>query len=279
MKKINIIKNLRLLFFHLFMILFSLIIIAPLIWIVVTAFKRRADVFRAVPTLIPDEIIFSNFFEVWEMVPFSAYYRNTILVVFGLLAVQLITVTLASYSFGRLKFKGRDTLFILFLTQLMIAPQSTFVPNYITISNIGLLDTRTAIAAPYIASAFGTFLLRQAFMSIPKELEEAAKIDGCKGLQWLYYIGVPLVKPSLIAFSLVSITYHWNQFFWPMIVTDTPAARTITIGLGIFAQTAEGGAEWTLLMAATIFAIGPLMVAFLIFQKQFMKSFMHSGLK
>jgi sn-glycerol 3-phosphate transport system permease protein len=264
---------------HAFMIVLAILVLAPLVWILVTAFKSRQDVFSQVPTWLPRKIVFSNFQEVWEMVPFAAYYKNTFLISFGLLGVQLITVTLAAYAFGRLQFKGRDTLFILFLTQLMIAPQSLIIPNYLTISSLGLLDTKVAVAAPYIASAFGTFLVRQTFMSMPKELEEAAFMDGCEGLSFLYHIGVPLVKPSLLAFSLVSLTHHWNEFFWPLIVTETSKSRTLTIGLGIFAQTAEGGAEWTLLMAATLLTIGPLLLTFLIFQKRFINSFMMSGLK
>jgi sn-glycerol 3-phosphate transport system permease protein len=264
---------------HAFMIVLAILVLAPLVWILVTAFKSRQDVFSQVPTWLPRKIVLSNFQEVWEMVPFAAYYKNTFLISFGLLGVQLITVTLAAYAFGRLQFKGRDTLFILFLTQLMIAPQSLIIPNYLTISSLGLLDTKVAVAAPYIASAFGTFLVRQTFMSMPKELEEAAFMDGCEGLSFLYHIGVPLVKPSLLAFSLVSLTHHWNEFFWPLIVTETSKSRTLTIGLGIFAQTAEGGAEWTLLMAATLLTIGPLLLTFLIFQKRFINSFMMSGLK
>ena len=264
---------------HAFMIVLAILVLAPLVWILVTAFKSRQDVFSQVPTWLPRKIVLSNFQEVWEMVPFAAYYKNTFLISFGLLGVQLITVTLAAYAFGRLQFKGRDTLFILFLTQLMIAPQSLIIPNYLTISSLGLLDTKVAVAAPYIASAFGTFLVRQTFMSMPKELEEAAFMDGCEGLSFLYHIGVPLVKPSLLAFSLVSLTHHWNEFFWPLIVTETSKSRTLTSGLGIFAQTAEGGAEWTLLMAATLLTIGPLLLTFLIFQKRFINSFMMSGLK
>ena len=193
---------------HAFMIVLAILVLAPLVWILVTAFKSRQDVFSQVPTWLPRKIVLSNFQEVWEMVPFAAYYKNTFLISFGLLGVQLITVTLAAYAFGRLQFKGRDTLFILFLTQLMIAPQSLIIPNYLTISSLGLLDTKVAVAAPYIASAFGTFLVRQTFMSMPKELEEAAFMDGCEGLSFLYHIGVPLVKPSLLAFSLVSLTHH-----------------------------------------------------------------------
>lgn len=264
---------------HLILLPAAFAIAAPFFWILTTAFKDRTEVFSAIPRWLPGHLVLSNFAEAWAMVPFGAYYWNTVVVCFGLLAVQLVTVTLAAYAFARMKFRGNDTLFLMFLMQLMIAPQSIFVPNYLTISSLGLLDTRLAIMAPYFASAFGVFLMRQAFKSMPSELEEAALIDGCSGLQFLWRIAVPLARPSMLAFSLVSITHHWNEFFWPLLVTDTSRARTLTIGIGLFAQSAEGGAEWTLLMAATLIAVGPLIVLFLLFQRHFINSFVQSGLK
>jgi sn-glycerol 3-phosphate transport system permease protein len=210
--------------------------------------------------------------------PFWIYYWNTIVVAFGLLALQLVTVTLAAYAFARMEFWGRDVLFILLLVQLMIAPQSTVVQNYITVTRLGLLDTKLAIMAPYLASAYGTFLLRQTFKGIPKELEEAAALDGCGGIRFLLHVAIPLALPGYLAFGLVSITYHWNEFFWPLVVTETTNSRTLTLGLGIFAQTAEGSADWTMLMAMTLMVIAVPLVVFLIFQRRFINSFMQSGL-
>lgn len=253
--------------------------LTPLAWIISTAFKQRRDVFSSTPSLLPDPIVFTNFVEVWDLMPFPRYYVNTIAISFGLFAVQIITVSLAAYAFARMEFPARDTIFLLFLTQLMIAPQSLIVPNYLTMSNLGLLDTRTAIALPYVASAFGTFLLRQTFKSIPRELEEAAFMDGCGRLRFLIQIAAPLSRPAYLAFALVSVTYHWNEFFWPLIVTNTARARPLTVGLGIFAQSAEGGAEWTLLMAGTVIVAGPLLLLFAFFQKWFISSFIQSGLK
>lgn len=257
----------------------SFVILVPLFWIVSTSLKERTDVFTPAPKWLPSPIVLVNFPDAWSLVPFQQYYVNTVLVAFGLLAVQFVTITLAAYVFARMEFRGRDTLFLLFITQLMIAPQSLIVPNYFTISRLGLLDTRTAIALPYVASAFGTFLLRQTFKTIPRELEEAAFMDGCSRLRFLVQIAAPLARPTYLAFALVSLTYHWNEFFWPLIVTNTPRARTLTVGLGIFAQSAEGGAEWTLLMAGTVIVIGPLLILFLVFQRSFINSFMYSGLK
>lgn len=263
---------------HVLLALAAAVTVVPLVWIGLTAFKERHEVFSLVPQWLPARPTLGNFAAVIDAMPFWQYYWNTIVVAFGLLAVQLVTITLAAYAFARMTFPGRDVLFVLLLVQLMIAPQSTLVQNYVTIVNLGLLDTRLAIMAPYLASAFGTFLLRQTFRSIPRELEEAAALDGCGGLRFLLYVAVPLAIPAYLAFALVSLTYHWNEFFWPLVVTETHRARTLTLGLGIFAQTAEGSADWTALMAATLMVVAVPLAAFVVFQRRFINSFMQSGL-
>ena len=263
---------------HVILALAGLLMIVPLVWIVLTAFKERNEVFSQIPQWLPSHPTVANFLGVLDAMPFWRYYWNTIVVAFGLLALQLVTVTLAAYAFARMDFWGRDVLFVLLLVQLMIAPQSTVVQNYITVTRLGLLDTKLAIMAPYLASAYGTFLLRQTFKGIPKELEEAAALDGCGGVRFLLHVAIPLALPGYLAFGLVSITYHWNEFFWPLVVTETTNSRTLTLGLGIFAQTAEGSADWTMLMAMTLMVIAVPLVVFLIFQRRFINSFMQSGL-
>lgn len=263
---------------HVTLAVAGLVMLVPLVWIMLTAFKERNEVFSQIPQWLPAHPTFANFVGVLDAMPFWRYYWNTIVVAFGLLALQLVTVTLAAYAFARMDFWGRDVLFVLLLVQLMIAPQSTVVQNYITVTRLGLLDTKLAIMAPYLASAYGTFLLRQTFKGIPKELEEAAALDGCGGIRFLLHVAIPLALPGYLAFGLVSITYHWNEFFWPLVVTETTNSRTLTLGLGIFAQTAEGSADWTMLMAMTLMVIAVPLAVFLIFQRRFINSFMQSGL-
>jgi sn-glycerol 3-phosphate transport system permease protein len=263
---------------HAILFVAALVMVVPLVWIVLTAFKERNEVFSLVPQWLPAHPTFNNFLGVLDAMPFWRYYWNTLVVAFGILAVQLVTITLAAYAFARMEFPGRDALFILLLVQLMIAPQSTVIQNYLTVTSLGLLDTKLAIMAPYLASAFGTFLLRQTFKGIPRELEEAAALDGCGGFRFLFHVAIPLALPGYLAFGLVSLTYHWNEFFWPLVVTETTNARTLTLGLGIFAQTAEGSADWTMLMAMTLMVIAVPLVLFLVFQKRFINSFMQSGL-
>lgn len=264
---------------YIFLGLFAFLTLVPFIWMVSTAFKSRQEVFSQTIHWLPEKLVFSNFAEAWNSAPFGTFYINSILIVTTLVIVQTITTTLAGYAFGRMKFPGRDFFFFLFLIQLMITPQATILPNYFTIKNLGLFNTRTAIILPYFASAFGTFLLRQAFMSIPQDLEDAARIDGCGRLSFLRYIGIPLIRPTILTFIIISVTYHWNEFFWPLIVTESNRVRTLTIGLVVLAQATESGAQWTLLMAATLFVIVPLIILFVLFQKRFIESFMHAGIK
>jgi sn-glycerol 3-phosphate transport system permease protein len=273
-------KNWPLIIFkYIFLSLVSLLIIFPLIWLVMTAFKTRAEIFSEPYRLIPRALRLDNFATAWSWAPFGAYYVNTFITSVGLLLIQLFIVTMAAYAFARISFPGRDFLFTLFLIQLMISTQSTIFPNYLMAANLRLIDTRLGIMLPYFASANGTFLLRQAFKSLNQSLEDAAKLDGCNTFQLLWYVFIPQVIPTLLAFSIISVTYHWNEFLWPLLVSETPRSRTLTVGLTVFAQQAEGGAEWGLLMAATLFVIAPVLLAFTFFQKKFIQSYASSGIK
>jgi sn-glycerol 3-phosphate transport system permease protein len=160
----------------------------------------------------------------------------------------------------------------------MITPEILIVQNYVTLSKLNLVDTISGMGLPYIASAFCIFLLRQAFKSIPKELEDAAELEGCGTMSILWKVYVPLAMPTYIAFSLVSVSHHWNNFLWPLIISNSVETRPLTVGLGIFAAP-ESGVEWSILSAATLMSVAPLLIAFLIFQKQFVQSFMQAGIK
>lgn len=263
---------------HLFLIIVSGITLAPYLWALSTSLKYRVDVFTDTPQWIPNPVNFGNYREVFRMAPFGIYLINTIIVVIGILAVQIVTMSTAAYAFSRLRFKGSEILFFLFVIQMMLPVHATIVPNYLIVNKLRLLDTRLALMVPFWATGYGTFLLRQSFRQVPRDFEDAAMIDGCSGLRFLYSILMPMAKPTLVAFSLISIVTHWNDFFWPLVVTDSPAVRTLTMGLAMFVQQ-ESGADWTLLMAATIFVTAPLMVLFLIYQRKFIESFMSAGIK
>ena len=219
-----------------------------------------------------------NFREALSQAPFIRYGINTFILVTMLLLSQLFVCTLAAYAFARFNFAGSHIAFALVLVQLMIAPEILIVENYSTLAKLGFIDTITGIGLPYMASAFGIFLLRQAFKSTPKELEEAARLEGCGlfGILWRVY--VPLARPTYLAYGLVSISHHWNNFLWPLVVSNSVETRPLTVGLGIFGAP-ESGVEWSIVSAATLLSVAPLLIAFLLFQRQFIQSFMHSGIK
>ena len=219
-----------------------------------------------------------NFVNAWNAAPFARYFVNTITLCALTTSMQLILCTLAAYAFARYDFKGKTVAFGLILMQLMIMPDVLVVENYSTMARIGVLDSTLAISLPYMASAFGIFLLRQTFKSVPKELEEAAAVEGANTLQVLWHVYVPLAKPTYTAYALVSISHHWNNFLWPLIVTNSVNSRPLTVGLQVFSAT-EQGVDWTIITAATLMTSGPLLIAFLLFQRQFVQSFMRAGIK
>jgi sn-glycerol 3-phosphate transport system permease protein len=219
-----------------------------------------------------------NFVKAWQAAPFARYFLNTVLLVTMVLAAQLVLVTLAAYAFARFDFPGRNILFALVLVQLMIMPDVLIVENYRTMTLLGLKDTIFAIGLPYVASAFGIFLLRQTFKTVPRELDEAARVEGCTPLQTLWKVYVPLARPTYLAYALVSVSYHWNNFLWPLIITNSVESRPVTVGLQVFSAT-DQGIDWSIITAATLLSTGPLLIAFLLFQRQFVQSFMRAGIR
>ena len=252
----------------------------PFLWTFVASFRPDGAGGIHMASLLPDYTpTLSHFREAFESGDFALYYLNTAIVAFGILAVQIVTISLAGYAFARLTFPGRDVLFYVFLLQLMLVPPILIVPNLRTIVDLGLYGSLLGVMAPYFASAFGTFLMRQTFRQIPRDFEEAAVIDGAHWWQSLWHVLLPMAKPGLVAFSLVSLMAHWNEFLWPLMVLNEPRTHTLTIGLAMFALSTEGGREWGLLAAGTLLVMAPLLLLFAIFQRQFINSFMFSGLK
>lgn len=219
-----------------------------------------------------------NFKAAWDAAPFARYFLNTALLVATILCMQLVLCTLAAYAFARFEFFGKNVLFSLVLVQLMVMPEILLVRNYQTLTHLGLVDTLFGIGLPYFASAFAIFLLRQTFKTIPKELVEAAAMEGASTMQILRHVYIPLAKPVYLAFSLVSVSHHWNNFLWPLIVSNSVESRPLTVGLQVFSST-DQGIDWSIITAATLLTSGPLLIGFLIFQRQFVQSFMRAGIK
>ena len=255
--------------------LLALLWILPLAYAIWTAFHPTEFSTRFV---LFAPLTLDNFSRAWAAAPFARYFLNTAILVTMILACQLVLSTLAAYAFARFEFAGKKLLFSLVLVQLMVMPDILLVENYKTMARLGLVDTLLAIGLPYFASAFAIFLLRQTFMGIPKELDEAARVEGASALQILWRVYVPLARPVYTAFALVSVSFHWNNFLWPLIITNSVSARPLTVGLQVFSST-DQGIDWSVITAATLMSSAPLLIAFLLFQRQFVQSFMRAGIK
>ncbi|MFO1364158.1 MAG: carbohydrate ABC transporter permease [Burkholderiales bacterium] len=255
--------------------LLALLWISPLAYALWTAFHPAEF---SVRFALDAPLTLQNFANAWNAAPFARYFVNTVALVTMVLAAQLVIGTLAAYAFARYAFFGREVVFVLVLVQLMIMPDVLIVENYRTMSALGILDSIPAIGLPYMASAFGIFLLRQTFKTIPRELDEAARVEGAGALQVLWKVYVPLARPVYVAYGLVSVSYHWNNFLWPIIVTNTVGSRPLTVGLQVFSST-DQGIDWSIITAATLMTSAPLLVAFLLFQRQFVQSFMRAGIR
>jgi sn-glycerol 3-phosphate transport system permease protein len=255
--------------------LLALLWILPLAYAVWTAFHPSEYSTRFELTA---PLTLENFSRAWQAAPFARYFLNTTALVLMILAAQLVLSTLAAYAFARYEFRGRNVAFALVLVQLMVMPDILVVENYKTMARLGIVDTLLAIGLPYFASAFAIFLLRQTFLGVPKELDEAARVEGASALQILWRVYVPLARPVYTAFALVSVSFHWNNFLWPLIVTNSVNARPLTVGLQVFSSV-DQGVDWSIITAATLMTSAPLLLAFLLFQRQFVQSFMRAGIK
>lgn len=253
---------------------------APFLWMLVASVRPDSFGGLDMASLVPGgEMTTQHFRYAFEDGDWLTWFTNSAIFVVGILAVQLVTISLAGYAFARIEFRGREVLFYVFLLQLMLAPTVLIVPNLTTLVQLGLYDTLAGAMAPYWGSAFGTFLMRQQFRSIPKDFEEAALIDGASWWQILVMVLLPLAAPGLIAFSIVSVVSHWNEFLWPLMVLSNPDNMVLTVGLVSFAIGAEGASDWGLIAAGTLLVMAPLFIAFTAFQRRFVNSFVSSGVK
>lgn len=271
-KRINIGKTL----IKTLMSVLLLVNMIPLLWVIRTAFIPQNLALDLTAVAMP---VLDNFKRVLEAAPFGKYYGNTLIITLGVLAVQFVMITLAGYAFARIDFYGSKLLFVIFLSQMMIAPEVLILPNYTMMAKWGLTDSKIGIMLPFFASAMGTLIVRQTVKTIPYELEEAAKVDGANLFQILWRVYVPLLKPAYISFGMISASFQWNNFLWPLVMTDSVEKRPLSLGLAMFAMSYETGAQWSDVSAATVLVCAPLLILFVLFQKQFMESFMHSGIK
>ncbi len=257
----------------------AIVFLIPLIFTLLVSLRPENEPVTNGNIFVGSELTLENYQRALVIAPWSLHYINSIVFVAGTLLVQLVTVTCAAYAFARMRFRGRDLLLMIILLQLMIPSGVLLVQNFRMINTLGLFDTRIALMIPYWGSAFGVLLLRQTFREVPIELEEAARIDGANLAQVIRHVYVTNAIPAYLAFALVSVSTHWNEFLWPFIITRSEGIRPLTVGLNKLIKTTDQGAFYGQLMAGTLIVIAPLVILFLLFQRQFVESFARSGIR
>jgi multiple sugar transport system permease protein len=255
----------------------AVIALTPFAWMLLTSLKSPAETFVFPPVLIPREPHWENYVEVMRRVPWPRYVANTLVVATAQVAIIVVTSSLAAYAFARLTFRGRDALFLLLLGTMMLPGQVTLIPNFLIIYGLGWMNSYQALVVPGIATFLSTFLLRQYFYTIPVELEDAARVDGCSRLGVLWRILLPLSKPVLAVVVLFRFLGAWDDFLWPLIVTTSTEMRLVMVGVAMFQQ--EEGRAVHLLMAASTIVLAPVLVGFLFVQRYLIEGVQTTGLK
>ena len=247
---------------HFFLILGGILMLLPFLWMVNTSLQQGG---------------LSNYVEAWTKVPFGRYFLNTLFVTLLTVAGVLVTASLAAYSFATMKYKGRNFLFLLFLSTMMVPQPVYLAPSYVILAKLGWINTYMALIIPWTTNVFSIFLFRQHFRTIPKTLYEAAILDGCGRLKYLWKVVLPLSKPVIVTVILFNIIGSWNSFMWPLVVTHSENLRVLQVGLSYFNQ--EQSSNFELLMAASTFSTIPLVILFLFVQKRIVASYSRSGIK
>jgi len=253
------------------------ITLLPFIWMILTSLKTQSEAITIPLQILPDKLLFSNYVSVFKKVPFAKMYLNSIISTGVIVGVQIILCSMAAYAFGRIKFLGRNVIFAALLAVLMVPSSFFILPQYLLLQKMGLLNTIPALFIPGLFSAFGTFLMRQFFMALPNDLEDAARIDGCNHFMIFTKIMFPLVKPGVVALAILTLRSAWNDLMWPMIVNTSPEKMTLSAGLS-FLQ-GQYTTDYPIMMAGAVLAVLPLLVLFAIFQKQFIEGIALQGIK
>ena len=255
----------------------ALIMIVPFAWMALTSFKTYAETLKQPIQWLPSAIQFGNYREVLNKLTFSRYYFNTIVVTVSITVLQMLFCSMAAYGFARLRFPGSTALFFILLSMLMIPQQMTLIPSFVLLTKLRWIDTYWALIVPNLFSAYGTFFLRQFFLSLPKELEEAAIIDGCSRGGIYLRIFMPLCGSALAAFSVFTVMWAWNDLMWPLIMTSKDSVRVLSVGIATLVG--QHSTKNNLLMAASMLATVPMIVLFIVLQKQFIAGVATTGLK
>jgi multiple sugar transport system permease protein len=264
-------------FLYVFLGLGSVVALFPIYWMVLTSLKPVDEIFIYPPTFIPSRLAFENFVEAWNTAPFGRYFMNSIIMTCLTTASHIAIACLTAYAFVALRFPGRDVIFLAFLGTMMVPSVVTLVPTFVLIKKLHWINTYRGLVIPHMVSVFGIFLLRQFFLTIPKDYEDAARIDGCGRFGILLRMYIPLAKPAIAALAIFSFYHVWNEFFWPLVITSIDEMRTLSVGLRYFID--ESAVDWELVMAGATMVVGPVLLAFFLAQRQFVRGITMTGLK
>jgi multiple sugar transport system permease protein len=264
---------------YLILILGCIVMAMPFLWMIVSSLKSAGEIWTFPPVFFPKDIKWANYIDAWNALPFDKFFINTLIVTISVTVGQLFTCSLGGYAFARLQFPGRDKIFLGYLATLMIPFPVIMIPLFILMKNIGWVDSLIGLIAPGLFSAWGTFLMRQFMLSIPRDLEDAAKIEGCSlwGIYWR--IILPLCKPVLATLGIFTFLATWNDFLWPLIMINTIPKKTLPLGLVMFQARVAAETPWHLIMAASCFTIVPVLILFVIGQKYYVRGIVTTGLK
>lgn len=268
---------LRRVLLYIVLILIAVIMVVPFLWMLSTSLKMQYDAVKIPPVWIPDPPQWENYVKLFTEQPMFQFMLNTIKIVFFVVLGQLFFSSLAAYSFARISFKGRNVVFFFYIATLMVPGQVTMIPTYLMFAKAGLTDNHLALILPAFFSAFGVFLLRQFFMSLPRELEEAAEIDGCNPFMTYWRIMLPLVVPAMLTLGVFTLMNTWNDYMGPLIYLSSPEKYTMTLGIAYFKGVYT--TQWNLVMAGSIVSVVPILIAYLCAQKYFIEGIAFSGVK
>lgn len=277
MKKKKRSAVLRRVLLYIVLILIAVIMVVPFLWMLSTSLKTQYDAVKIPPVWIPDPPRWENYVKLFTEQPMFQFMLNTIKIVFFVVLGQLFFSSLAAYSFARISFKGRNVVFFFYIATLMVPGQVTMIPTYLMFAKAGLTDNHLALILPAFFSAFGVFLLRQFFMSLPRELEEAAEIDGCNPFMTYWRIMLPLVVPAMLTLGVFTLMNTWNDYMGPLIYLSSPEKYTMTLGIAYFKGVYT--TQWNLVMAGSIVSVVPILIAYLCAQKYFIEGIAFSGVK
>jgi len=262
---------------HLTLILASLSALTPFVWMLATSLKDPVETFSLSPALIPKAWRWQNYADVFQQVPFARFYLNTFFVTLCRVAGQVFFAALAAYAFARLKFPGRNILFFFILAVMMVPGQVTLVPNYLLMKYLGWLDSYQGLIVPSLFSAFGTFLLRQFYLTLPQEILDAAALEGANPLQTFWFIALPLSRSVLVAFSVLATLWSWNDFLWPLIITNSADMQMLSVGVAYFQG--QYSSNIPVMMAAASLTTLPLLIVFVVAQRHLIEGMTMSGMK